>query len=101
VNDANTQPNVTQNELELWRNEVREFCEDALRQLQQLSSDLDATYGDAGTHQRKTSDQTVFDMVRQGEQAVAPNERSDASGNRLENLKRQLSEKLRQSGNDT
>ena len=101
VNDANAQTNRTQNELELWRDEVRDFCEDALRQLQQLSRDLGASCSDARPHEKEASDPSVLEMVRQDEQAEAPEDGSDSSGNRLEKLKRQLSEKLRQSGNDT
>lgn len=101
MNDANAQTNGNQNELELWRKEVREFCEDALRQLQKLSRDLDASYSDTKPHEKEALDPSVLEMVRQDEQAEANEDRSDMSGNRLENLKRQLSEKLRQSGNDT
>ena len=101
MNDANAQTNRTKNELELWRDEVREFCEDALRQLQQLSRDLDASYSDARPDAKEASNPSVLEMVRQDEQAETPENISDTAGNRLENLKRQLSEKIRQSGNDT
>lgn len=101
MNDANAQTNRTENELELWRDEVRDFCEDALRQLQKLSRDLGASYSDARPHEKEASDPSVLEMVRQDEQTEAPEDGSDTSGNRLEKLKRQLSEKLRQSGNDT
>ena len=104
MNDTDAQSNVTQNEQELWRIEVREFCEDALRQLQQLSSDLDASFRNVESHERKMSEPSVLDMPRSDERATQSatlDDRSDTSKNRLENLKRQLSEKLKQSVNDT
>ncbi len=71
-------------DLRVWRNEVREFCEDTLRQLKQISELLNAELTDGkGNDEREKI-----------EEATAPSSEMDNSRSRLESLKRQLSEKL-------
>lgn len=103
MNEPGAVPPGSRGELELWRNEVREFCEDTLRQLQQLSSMLDSEL--QGNEPRAgVSTDTVSRMETQTlDLPIKPkpaDEPVDSSRSRLENLKRQLSEKLRQTDRD-
>ena len=75
-------------DLRIWRSEVREFCEDTLRQLRQitdlLNAELSESDGAPGKIDRETSDE--LPPVHSSE--------IDSSRSRLESLKRKLSEKL-------
>ena len=74
-------------DLRVWRTEVREFCEDTLRQLRQITDLLNTELaGSEGTPSR--------DEREPSEEIAAHSSEIDSSRSRLESLKRQLSEKL-------
>lgn len=74
-------------DLRVWRSEVRDFCEDTLRQLRQITDLLNADLsGSEGTMD--------CDEGEPSEETPAPASEMDNSRSRLESLKRQLSEKL-------
>ena len=78
-------------DLQLWKTEVREFCEDALRQLNFMTQKLDAEL-----HAHRQTDGSGPSETRELEERDSTSTGIDSSRSRLENLKRQLSEKLRQ-----
>ena len=93
--------------LDLWRNEVRQFCEETILELKKVTATLQADrtsqLASLATEkevvkQPQRSDSTALPMTSNESSGVSWNDdEADSSGSRLENLKRQLSEKLRQS----